>query len=60
MITCLNCREENRPGAFYCKNCGEPLACPRCHAELISVMVGDAVLDECTRCGGEWLDQETD
>ncbi len=34
MTTCTHCRQQNRPGAFYCKNCGRALACPRCRIIL--------------------------
>ena len=30
--------------------------CPRCEEPLVANMVGDALIDQCTSCGGVWLD----
>ncbi|MEO1576339.1 MAG: zf-TFIIB domain-containing protein [Pseudomonadota bacterium] len=32
------------------------LDCPRCDVALRAVLVGDVLVDECTRCSGLWLD----
>ena len=32
------------------------LPCPRCHISLVDVKVADTPLEECTRCGGLWID----
>jgi predicted ATPase/class 3 adenylate cyclase len=45
MITCFNCHQANRPGAFFCKYCGQALACPRCR-----VILQDPA-DYCDNCG---------
>lgn len=31
--------------------------CPRCNAELVEIMKHGVVLDNCTSCGGIWLDK---
>jgi predicted ATPase/class 3 adenylate cyclase len=45
MITCSNCQNANRVGAFFCKFCGHPLACPRCRLIL------QDPADYCDNCG---------
>ena len=45
MITCHNCNQANRLGAFYCKFCGLSLACPRCRVIL------QEPADYCDNCG---------
>jgi class 3 adenylate cyclase/tetratricopeptide (TPR) repeat protein len=45
MITCSNCHQANRPGAFFCKHCGHALACPRCR------MILQDPGDYCDNCG---------
>ena len=36
----------------------KPLGCPRCSNPLRAAMAGDALIDECTRCGGLWLEHD--
>lgn len=72
-IRCARCLAHAMQGDQHCRACGHLLAvavhtlkpgprgvlhCPRCNVELQARMVGDAVLDECTRCGGLWLEHE--
>jgi Zn-finger nucleic acid-binding protein len=33
------------------------MTCPRCNSELIEVVKHGVVLDNCTSCGGIWLDK---
>ncbi|HJS28935.1 MAG TPA: adenylate/guanylate cyclase domain-containing protein, partial [Anaerolineales bacterium] len=45
MTSCPNCQASNRPGAFFCKDCGQRLACPRC----LAILSGPA--NFCDNCG---------
>lgn len=57
-------------GAKHCQHCGtavarlereqaNPLACPRCRAELQGAALGSVALHECPKCNGMWLDAGT-
>lgn len=72
-LRCGRCLASAVEGDQHCRACGhalavpvrnlqadppKPLPCPRCDQTLVSILVGDAVLDECRRCGGDWLEHE--
>lgn len=57
-------------GMRFCPGCGEPVArqaeggsqalpCPRCEKPLSPAKVGSTRIEECSVCGGIWLDAET-
>ncbi len=57
-------------GMKYCPNCGAPvereivrsdrqLTCPRCSRNLTPARIGSARIDECSNCGGIWLNTDT-
>lgn len=69
-LRCGCCYSQSIEGDRHCRGCGHELAtpvrklraapariltCPRCRSELVSVLVDDSQIDECTRCGGVWL-----
>ena len=69
-VRCARCFAQSTEGDNHCRACGHALAtpiqelgprpervyaCPRCENALRAIMSGDALLDECTRCGGLWL-----
>ena len=71
---CARCLAHGVEGDLHCRACGhsveapaptlargpdEVLDCPRCDRPLRAVMVGDALLDECTSCSGLWITQAT-
>jgi Zn-finger nucleic acid-binding protein len=70
-LACPGCFGMNFVGAQHCSHCGAKVfrpavgetlpagtrACPRCRVERLSVTaIGSAFLEECTRCGGLWVD----
>jgi Zn-finger nucleic acid-binding protein len=66
-VACPKCMGMMFAGTQFCPHCGvrvtaiqegkeTKLACPRCHADLVDVMVAGTPLDECNRCGGLWVD----
>jgi Zn-finger nucleic acid-binding protein len=66
-VACPRCLKMMFAGSKYCPHCGaltEGLAvgrdsghmCPRCQVKLTDVQVADTPLEECTRCGGAWVD----
>jgi Zn-finger nucleic acid-binding protein len=57
-------------GEKHCANCGAAAArarldthgeraCPRCHRRLHSVAIGEVTVQECDRCDGLWVDNDT-
>lgn len=67
---CASCFGAVAVGMHHCPWCGsgakggEPAAtvdhrCPRCEVKLAGVNVGPHTLQECMRCGGLWVDNET-
>lgn len=72
-LRCARCLANSIEGDEHCRACGHKLItpvrklsvapanvldCPRCNEALVSVLIGEGAIDECTRCGGEWLDHE--
>ncbi len=70
---CARCLAQAIEGDVHCRACGhelgtpvhklgpapkDPLACPRCSNTLRAAMAGDVLMDECTRCGGLWLEHD--
>ncbi|MFK8016895.1 MAG: zf-TFIIB domain-containing protein [Gammaproteobacteria bacterium] len=70
---CARCLANSIEGDVHCRACGhtlatpirqlrakpdQVLACPRCEQALRSVMVGDALIDDCSSCGGVWLEHD--
>ncbi|MFN8640719.1 MAG: zf-TFIIB domain-containing protein [Candidatus Binatia bacterium] len=45
-------REERRRQAA-----AGPMKCPRCQAHLVERIEHDVTVDECSNCGGIWLDK---
>jgi Zn-finger nucleic acid-binding protein len=56
-------------GSRFCAHCGAeavrevieeraPLQCPRCRAEMQSLMLGTTKVRECGACGGLWMDPQ--
>lgn len=70
-IACPACFGMMFLGSKHCPRCGARAArsdvdengaerrCPRCRVELASVKIGEAVLRECERCAGLWVDVES-
>lgn len=72
VVRCPRCFGGVFAGVRHCGHCGvrveepavrhvregrESWPCPRCRtAELEGLLVGDMLVDHCTRCGGLWLD----
>ncbi|MGA2960584.1 MAG: zf-TFIIB domain-containing protein [Candidatus Korobacteraceae bacterium] len=57
-------------GAKFCSHCGASAArtevsnsdkvrCPRCQADMKTIMIGGSGLQECPQCEGIWSDAET-
>jgi Zn-finger nucleic acid-binding protein len=66
-VACPKCMGMMFVGTQFCPHCGAratpieqgdttKLACPRCHAALQDVQVAGTPLEECTHCGGLWVD----
>jgi Zn-finger nucleic acid-binding protein len=66
-VACPKCMGMMFAGTKFCPHCGaraETIAqgqatkrlCPRCHVALTDVQVASTPLDECTHCGGLWID----
>jgi Zn-finger nucleic acid-binding protein len=72
-VACATCFGMNFVGAKHCSHCGAktfapleesapsagPHACPRCRHGLETIAVGEAILEECSACGGLWVDSES-
>jgi len=67
LVSCPSCFARMFRGSRFCARCGAEAAradaaprparpCPECRQPLAPVRVGGAVLDECRRCGGLWVD----
>ena len=65
-VACPHCLKMMFAGSKFCPHCGAPAAaavegpksphvCPRCHVRLTDVQVASTPLEECTRCGGVWV-----
>jgi Zn-finger nucleic acid-binding protein len=66
-VACPQCMGMMFAGTKFCPYCGARAeavaqgtitkrACPRCQAPLQDVKVANTPLEECTRCGGLWVD----
>src|SRR6476469_7121919 len=65
-VACPSCFGMIFEGSRFCPLCGaradraavesSGLPCPKCEVELQKVIVGKAVLCECAKCEGLWLD----
>lgn len=69
-VACPDCFGMMFVGAKFCARCGagaarteaesaEKRLCPRCHADMKTVMLGQSTVRECGQCSGLWLDPET-
>jgi len=69
-VSCPSCFAMMFLGSKHCPRCGGAAAkpdevtsvgrnCPRCKTEMVSKQLGDAVLLECSRCLGLWLNVAT-
>ena len=68
-VACPHCFGMVSVHATHCSLCGaaiqavaavkSALNCPDCRAPLASSTVGGLALDQCTKCGGLWVDQAT-
>jgi len=68
-VSCPACFGMMFIGAKFCSHCGAAaqrqeqetsgLECPRCHAGLNRVCVGDTEMQECPKCEGLWVDTAT-
>jgi Zn-finger nucleic acid-binding protein len=67
LVACPSCFAKIFEGARYCSYCGaeasredaasRPVrACPECQRPMSPAKVGSVMLDECTTCGGLWVD----
>jgi Zn-finger nucleic acid-binding protein len=69
---CTQCYGLNFIGSKHCTHCGAKVfhgapkestpgsrQCPRCEAGLSVTAVGESFLEECTTCGGIWVDIES-
>ncbi len=69
---CPRCFHALRPGAKFCDECGAPIRpqvirppeatdveCPRCQGRLFHVQLEGHALDQCSSCGGLWIDAPT-
>ncbi len=67
LVACPSCFAKLFRGTRFCAHCGaeavreeaEPRPsrpCPECKRPLEPAKVGSVTLDECTRCGGLWID----
>jgi Zn-finger nucleic acid-binding protein len=67
---CPRCLARVFAGHKHCPDCGGALdvvataaastrPCPRCRVTLVARLVGDAQIDDCTQCGGTFLDRPT-
>jgi Zn-finger nucleic acid-binding protein len=70
LVACPTCFAKLFRGTRFCAHCGaeavrqkaEPRParpCPECQRPLEPVKVGSVILDECTRCGGLWVDSRS-
>lgn len=68
-VTCASCYGAMFVGSRFCAHCGAeavrevieeraPLQCPRCRAEMQSLMLGTTKVRECGACGGLWMDPQ--
>lgn len=66
-VACPHCMGMMFVGTKFCPHCGTRAVavqqgagssrpCPRCHVPLADVQVAKTPLEECTRCGGLWID----
>jgi len=67
---CPRCMARVFHGHKHCPECGGALdvaaavgvskrECPRCRVALATKLIGDAAIDDCTSCGGTFLDRAT-
>jgi Zn-finger nucleic acid-binding protein len=67
LVACPSCFARIFAGARHCAYCGAEATrgeapprpvrpCPECGTDLHPALVGSVTLDECTRCGGIWVD----
>jgi Zn-finger nucleic acid-binding protein len=67
---CPRCLARVFDGHKHCPECGAALAaaaagtpsaraCPRCHVAMVTRTIADVALDDCTQCGGSWVDRPT-
>jgi Zn-finger nucleic acid-binding protein len=65
---CAKCYGSISGGMTQCPHCGAKAAetapektgsfrCPRCHTKLAPISIGKHELNECTQCGGLWVDK---
>ncbi len=67
LVACPSCFAKLFRGTRFCAQCGAEAVreeakprparpCPECQRPFSPVKVGSVTLDECTRCGGLWVD----
>ncbi len=71
VVRCPRCFALQFEGLSHCGGCGgslanparnvhedgdTPLNCPRCQNDLEASLAGETLMDQCTDCGGLWLD----
>jgi Zn-finger nucleic acid-binding protein len=67
LVACPSCFAKLFRGTRFCAHCGAEAVreeapsrpdrpCPECQKPLSPVKVGAVILDECSRCGGLWVD----
>lgn len=70
VTACPSCFGAVINGTKFCSSCGtaikrheiknqKSLTCPRCEHMLSSVQIGNAAVNECSSCGGLWLNHDT-
>ena len=66
-VACPHCMGMMFAGSKFCPHCGASVQsvlqgtnthrqCPRCKVKLLDVQVANTQLEECTQCGGLWVD----
>jgi Zn-finger nucleic acid-binding protein len=70
-VACPSCFGMMFLGQQFCPHCGakadrqdssepaQPEPCPRCHANMEAVTIGNSKVRECPQCEGIWTDAET-
>jgi Zn-finger nucleic acid-binding protein len=70
LVACPSCFAKLFRGTRFCAHCGAEAVreeapprpkrpCPECQQPFSPVKVGSVILDECSRCGGLWVDSSS-